>query len=113
MVESESHPPGCVSLPVWDYCFALIAIPVNPQRIWKGQGKDAMVTGVIKTKFQIYKKAINCLLELKKSNANAAVHAMTLIRMSLRQVVQHKIFICINSYVSFICIIFSTQEKTN
>ena len=45
-----------------------------------------MVTGVIKTKLQIYKKAINCILELKKSNVNAAVHVMTLIRMSLRQV---------------------------
>lgn len=70
-----------------------------------------MVTGVIKTNLQIYKKATNCILDLKKSNVNAAVHVMTLIRMSLGQVTQHKIFICIISWVFFICIIFSKRGK--
>lgn len=34
--------------------------------------KDGVVTGVIKCKLWIYKKGVNYILELKKSNVNAA-----------------------------------------
>lgn len=34
--------------------------------------KDAVVTGVIKSKLWIYKEGVNCMLELRKSNVNVA-----------------------------------------
>lgn len=51
MVESESNPPGCVALPIWDYYLHMIAIPGNLQSMRICPWKAAMVTHVIKIKF--------------------------------------------------------------
>lgn len=52
MVEAKINPPGCVSLPIWDYYFTRDCHP-SQSVMWKCQWKAAMGPGVIKTKRQL------------------------------------------------------------